>query len=202
MPNYSVMEAHGYDMDDEQDQTLDTDDVLDDLEGSADADGTNDAPPSTDNDSAEAESKRIRDLTSLWQKAEARAKKAEAAAARAQGRGMQTKGRTASAEIDEFAAFAREDARLRLHRSDPRFEKYGIEPTAISGTTLEEMKASFDAQRKVVDGLESRIRNEVLREHGFDLDVGGSNTESALPDFGSMSPEDFAKFVERRDGLL
>lgn len=187
-------------MDDEQDLTLDNEDGLDDLEGSAGADGTDDAPPSTDNDNSEAESKRIADLMSKWQRAEARAKKAEAALTKRSG--TQTKGRTASAEIDEFAAFAREDARLRLHRSDPRFEKYGIEPTAISGNTLEEMKASFDAQRKVVDGLESRIRNEVLREHGFDLDVGGSNSESALPDFGSMSPEDFAKFVERRDGLL
>lgn len=188
---------------DEQEFDLDNGEELDDLEESGATDeGGEDAPPTTDNDNSESESKRIADLMSKWQKAEARAQKAEAALGKKSG--GQTKGKKASTDfMSEFEAFAREDARARLFNSDPRFAKYGLEPSVIAGESIEDMQASAQRQIKMLDSLESRIRNEVLTEHGLDAGVSGAGKGggSSLPDFGSMSDEDFEKLIQRRSAF-
>lgn len=188
----------------EQDQTqLDNEDALDDLEESAGRASADAAPPATDNDGSDTESKRINDLMSKWQASEA-----ENARLKAQldgGDAQPTKGkrqRRQSEDQDQFMEFAREQARNTLFGSDPRLAKYGVAPDAITGTTPEEMRESFSRQQKLIDSLESKIRNEVLQQHGLDLGVAGGGRQENTPDFGKMSQDEFIKYIERRDGLL
>lgn len=186
-----------------QEGNLDNGEELDDLgESAATGEGGEDAPPATDNDNSDAESKRVADLMSKWQKAEARAQKAEAALNKTGGK--QTKGKKSQSDfLSEFEQFAREDARQRLFNGDPRFAKYGLEADVIRGESFEEMRASAAAQAKMLDSLESRIRNEVLAEHGLEAGISGASAgrESNLPDFGSMSEEDFEKFIQKRSAF-
>lgn len=181
------------DLGEDNEQDLDTDSQESD---GADDTAADDAPPASQ-DSSDTESKRIRDLTSKWQKAEAARAKAEAALAKSRSKQEPAQ---SNAQADEFMDFAKEHARNTLYASDPRFSKYGIGVEDITGDTPAQMQASVARQRKMIDTLESAIRNEVMLEHGLDADVTSTSTNS-IPDIGGMSQEDFQKLMRRRDSL-
>ena len=185
-------------MDNEQENDfLDNEEELDDLGESAGAESTDDAPPATDNDGSETESKRIRDLMSRADKAEARANQLEA---QLKGKGS-TKRSKDKAETDEFMELVREQSRNQLFSSDPRLAEYGLKPSVIAGNTPEEMRASFDQYKSLLDAIVSKVRNQVLVEHGLDAGVTGSGKGQELPDFSAMPAKDFKALMDRRSNF-
>lgn len=192
---------------DDEDQDL-TNEDLDEEEESQDSDSGSDnsAPPDDEGSDSKGEKGRVDDLMSKWQKAEARAKKAEAALASAKAPADVKQGDKAAdggdAGSNEFLDFQRQSARENLFNQDPRFKEYGLSIDDISGNTLAEMKASAKAQRALIDGIETRARNKVLREHGLDAEVATGAASEKTPSFSEMSQEEFEKFMKQRDSLL
>lgn len=183
----------------DEDKDLDKD-LDEDLEDNTDDSGSDDSAPPDDQKPEDNSGKRINDLMSRAQKAEARAAKAEAALAKAAGESKGDQGGdVAGGEPNEFVQFARENARNTLFASDPRLADYGLTADAISGETVAEMRASLVAQKKLIDGIESAARNKILREHGLDPEVSTGAASEKTPDFASMSNEEFRKFLEERD---
>lgn len=185
--------------DEDKDLGLDEDEGTD----AADSGSDNSAPPADAKPEDNSE-KRINDLMSMAQKAEARAAKAEAALKAAQSGEQAPKdkdvaGAKPASGGDDFVEFARENARNTLFGSDPRLAEYGLTAESIGGETVAEMRASLAAQKKLIDGIESAARNKILREHGLDPEVStGAATEGAK-DFAAMSNEEFKKFLAERD---
>lgn len=186
----------------DEDKDLDKD-LDEDLDADTDDSGSDNSAPPDDKDPKDNSEKRINDLMSRAQKAEARAKKAEdALAAKAPASGSNQgddKADSGNRPGDDFVDFARENARTTLFNSEPRFAAYGLKAEAISGTTVKEMRASFEAQKKLIDGIESAARQKVLREHGLDPEVSTGSASEKSPDFASMSQEEFEKFLGSRD---
>lgn len=186
------------------------DDELQDGQLDADGDqgdsgsGSDDSAPPADSPAPKDESKRIKDLMSKWQAAEARANRLQAQLAGAgAGQGDQggepQGGDDAAGDASEFVEFARENTRTMLFASDPRLADYGLTAEDIAGTTLAEMRASMTKHLKLIGGIEGKARNKILAEAGLDPDVAtGASTEQA-PSFSTMSDADFAKFLEQRD---
>lgn len=178
---------------------LDNDSALDGDSGS-----DNSAPPKgapADKDSGD---KRVNDLMSKWQAEQARANKLEQELAAARGQQPAPKpdgdkpadgGNQASAE---FIDFVREDARRRIFESEPKLAVAGLDASAITGSTLEEMKASLKRTKSLVDGMESRVRGAVLKEHGLDPEVV-AGTHEKVSSIASMTDAEFAKFLAERD---
>lgn len=157
------------------------------------------APPDTGSPEG-SDSKRINDLMSNWQKAEARAQKAEAllasqAAAAPGSRG--DRGQPAK-PVDEWLEYNRRLVRESLYTREPRFERYGIGPDSIEGATPAEMQASFDRQKALVEKIETKARNDALAEHGLVPELAGGLGGSEPADFASMSTDEFEKFVARQ----
>lgn len=186
----------------DEDKDLDKD-LDEDLEEDTDDSGSDNSAPPDDAEPKDNSGKRINDLMSRAQKAEARAAKAEAAlkAAKGESKDDQSDGEADSkAPVrDEFVEFARENARSTLFGSDPRLAAYGLTAEAIVGNTISEMQASLKAQKKLIDGIESAARQSVLREHGLDPEVSTGAASEKAPDFASMSQEEFEKFLNKRD---
>lgn len=177
------------------------DDQLEDDGGQEDApSGSDNSAPPKDESAPKDEGKRVNDLMSKWQQAEARARKAEAALAARDGtQADEPQGDTTNDRVNEFEVFARENARQTLYGSNPLFAQAGLEVDDIAGETLAEMRASAKKHLKILQGMEGRLRNKILAEHGLDPEVAtGAGTES-VPSFSSMSDEEFAKFMAARD---
>jgi hypothetical protein len=183
-------------MADTEDFELDNEEELEPDASESDAGETSEDAPQGKPEGSEAESKRISDLMSKWQKADAENARLKAELAKAAK--PKTPTNRSEPQGDEFMEFAREHARNTLFASDPRLAKYGVDVNAIQGDTPAEMRASLEQQRKLIDSLESRIRNEVLAEHGLDAEVASGSGSKGLPDIGAMSDEEFNKLMERR----
>lgn len=160
----------------------------------------------TDEGSAQEDprDKRIKDLMSKWQKAEARARKAEAAASGPKSGETASDARPAEApslpsEVAAWVEAAREAAVERIYESDTRFAEYGIDRTDLDGATPAEVRANAERLRKLIDGLEGKVRNRVLSEHGFAPEIGG---ESRVPkkSFADMTKEEFDAEIARALG--
>ncbi len=187
---------------------MEDDELQDDqADGTGSDDGTqsgsdNSAPPAGE-PPAKDDSKRISDLMSKWQAEEARANKLEAALAAATGGqppAPQDDGAQGDAALDEFREFARENARNTLFSSNPQLAAAGLTAEDITGSTLAEMQASLAKHQKTISGLEGRLRNQILAEHGLSPEVAtGAGTEKA-PSFSTMTDKEFAEFLEKRAG--
>lgn len=169
------------------------------LEGDAgsQADGDQSGSPS-DNTSASDSDKRYNDLMSKWQKAEARAKKLEEAikgkdgSAQTPANGLSIKDDPKlKAWLDEAAA----DVAERAYRSDPRFEQYGISASEFRGESPEQIRAKVKQTRDLIDKMETRIRNELLAEHGLSPDVGSTRPAPAKS-FDQMSSKEFNDYMK------
>lgn len=187
---------------DEEDKDLDQS-----LDGDADLDGDsgsdNSAPQGGAAAGGDRGDKRVNDLMSKWQAEQARANRLQA---QLDARGT---GQPAEAQKDapadgsaqagnEFLEFAREDARRRIFEQDARFSAYGLDASAIGGSTLDEMKESFKRQKALIDGIESRARAAVLTEHGLDPEVVAGSHEKAKG-IADLSDKDFDAFLAERD---
>lgn len=172
--------------------------LTDDLDDAPDdGDAGNSAPPAGAAAPDPKLQKRINDLTSKWQAAEAKANALEAEK-KAAGPGGVTptapKPAEQSAEAQAWFELAKENAIDAIYASDPRFKAYGIEKAQLAGRTPAEVQANADKLRKVIAGVESKVRNATLKEHGFAPELGGE-TRGTPKDYATMSTEEFEKVV-------
>ncbi len=185
---------------DDFDSTVE-DGLEDDIEGTLDgdagsqADGDQSGSPSGDTSASDSD-KRYNDLMSKWQKAEARAKKLEDTL-RAKDGSAQTSQSTVPVDpklkawLDEAVA----DVAERAYRSDPRFEQYGISASEFRGDSPEEIRGKVKQTRELIDKMETRIRNEILSEHGLAPEV--SSTRISPPkSFAQMSSKEFNDYLK------
>lgn len=190
---------------------MDEDELQDDLhDGDEDNEDNgsgsdNSAPPSTSSDS-KPDGKRVNDLMSKWQSSEAEKAKLQARLDELEGQktgngGDQSAKQEPSAEINEFLDLARSQARQTLYASDPRLARYGIEVTAIEGTTAKEMQDSLAKVKALLDKVEGSARTSALREHGLSPEIGGGGSEKPL-DFSSMSDKEILEAGDRVLGRL
>lgn len=171
------------------------DDLLDD---DLDLKYTEDDESDDESEDDDKEKKRLRDLQSKADKETARANKAEAALKALQAGGTkQDDGRpkgSVDPEVQKWLSVAKESARTRLYESEPRFKEYGLAPSLISGDSPDDMEASFTQLKRLVGKVESRVRDAVLKEHGFaEAPRGGTSTPKR--DYANMSKDDFEKVV-------
>lgn len=161
-------------------------------------------PPAPQDDASGAgtpDSKRISDLMSKWQSAEAKATRLENELARRKtaGTGDRNSGGPTAKPGDEWLDFQRTMVRDSLFNSDPRLKTYGIDAAAIGGATPQEMKANFDRQVALIDKIETAARDVVLREHGLVPEiVAGTAEREDAPDFSRMSKKEFEEYLAQR----
>lgn len=182
-------------MDPDEDLDLDEQDQDDDT-GSPDAGDGSGAPPAGNAGPKKSnEAKRIEDLMSKWQTAEA-----ENARLKSQLEGKGPQGEPGGEQIPEavrqWMNAAKDAARDRFFNSDPRFAEYGIDLSLIEGEDPDAMKASAARIKSLIDAVESKARERVLRDHGIEADVQGSAPAPKV-DFATMDDETFDKYVGR-----
>ena len=182
---------------DEQELDNDLDlEGIDESDGSDDTgDGADGAPQDDSGDEPKGEAKRIRDLMSRAQKAEAEVARLK----KAPQQKPKPRDRQAGETADEYTEFAREHTRQMLFDSDPRLAQAGLTLEDIAGKSVAEMKASFEAKRKLIDGLQATIRQQVLEEHGLVPDFGGgAGRDADIEALVNGSDEDFDKLLAKR----
>lgn len=178
------------------------------------ADGAAAAPPAAGSPSEAKNSKRINDLMSRAQKAEAQAAKFEkqlkAVRGAADGAAAAVpvpeseKAPEVPVEVRRWLDAAKGGVVDRLYGSDPRFATYGIDKAAIGGDTPEAVAEAVKQLSALIDKVETRVRNDTLAEHGMNPAPGGGGA-AAGPNVGAMSDEEFEKFLAKhssRSGVL
>lgn len=184
-------------------------DMFSDLDGDA---GGDDSGSTTGGDDAASappkdESKRINDLMSRAQKAEARADKAEKAleASAAKDQGQRSEGQAPAKDGDadptreEWISAQREFLRERALNSDARFEEYGIGLDDLTGDTPAEIKASVKRFQTLIDAVETKARTRLLQEYGLNPEIAGQAMDPKV-DIDGMSESDFNKLVDKARG--
>ena len=179
----------------------DTDTTDLNLEGEGEEDTEQDDEESTDEESKAPkvdEDKRVTDLQSKADKAEARANKAEAALAKALTSGEGSEG----SKDPERAALLEELRETSLDAVYGEFEQlrqYGIDRALIEGKTRAEMRESATSLVGLIKSVVTKARNQALKEAGVTAEPAGS-TRTPPKDFGAMSAEEFEKFRAERKG--
>lgn len=140
-----------------------------------------------------AEDKRIRDLQARADKETARANKAEALLA---SRGESGADGSNDPERAALVTELREASLDAVYGEFAELKEYGIDRALIEGATRAQMRESATSLVGLVKGVETKVRNKVLREHGIKAEPAGS-ARSAPKDYGSMSDEDFEKELAR-----
>lgn len=178
-----------------------TDDLFSDDYDDTDTESESEDTESTDDtasgDSAsedEAVAKRIRELQSKADKAEARANKLAKELSKgntSSAKGDETPDGTPP-EVKEWLETTQTNFRDDLYKEDPRFAKFDLDPSLISGTTPSELRASQKQLVEFVDKLEGQIRDAVLVEHGFKPEPKASERQ-APTNYATMTSEEFAK---------
>ncbi len=166
------------------------------LDGEADAgtetEGDEPAGETPEADKAK-EDKRISDLQSKADKAEARANKAEAALAKTVSRGDGEAPKVQSDPEREALMSELRDASLdAVFAEFAELKDYGVDRSLIEGRTRAEMREAATALVGLVKSVETKARNRVLKEHGIKAEPAGA-TRQPPKDFASMSNEDFEK---------
>jgi hypothetical protein len=156
------------------------------------------APPAKGDAPAAAESKRVNDLMSKWQKEQERNKRLAAELDELKGKATQD-GAPAPAPDPEREAWLeaqRDFARERGLNTDPRLAEYGLTSDDITGTTPTEIKASVKRWTDVINAIETKARNRVLAEHGLAPEVSGGEPAQKL-DIAAMNDDDFENLIRR-----
>lgn len=135
--------------------------------------------------------KRIKDLQSKADAAEARANKAEKLLqSSGAGKGSGAGDPATQALMQEL----REASLDAIYGENPVLKQYGIERSLIEGSTRGEMRQSADAVVGLIKSVSTKVRNETLAEHGISAPASGA-TRKAPVDYGSMSDADFDKLL-------
>lgn len=162
--------------------------------GTADDDVSSGSEESTSGASDGGEAKRVNDLMSKWQRAEAQNEKLQKRLD-----ALEAKGTTKSDAPNDWVEVVRSTARDQIYGSDPRLKTYGIKPEAIDGNTPAEMRASFEGLKSLVDRIETDASNAALKKAGLTASQTGGTAEKVrdVPD----SDEDFEKLVQATKDL-
>ena len=178
-------------LDDEEEDTSEDEESSE--SGAADSQGSG-------SESSEDVEKRIRDLQSKADKAEARANKLQKQIE------AQTKSQKAAKdgnadgvvppEVQKWLDTAKERATEAAFESDERFKKYKVSPEFIQGDSPDELRQRAKAFADLLTEIEGQARNDVLVEHGYRPEPATS--ERADPkNYRTMSTEEFNKEVDR-----
>lgn len=136
---------------------------------------------------APVDDKRVNDLMSKWQKAEARARKAEAALVGGSD--------TASAG-DPWVAAARDLVIDQVYGSDPRYGKYGIQRDFFAGGDPSMIKAASKELSALLDGIEASAVEKARAEVGYVPELGGGPVREKV-DFDAMTSEQFEALIAK-----
>lgn len=135
--------------------------------------------------------KRLSDLQSKADKAEARANKLEKALADAgKGSGSGTNDPATEALMQEL----REASLDAVYGEFPELKKFSIDRSLIEGSTRAAMRESATSIVALVKNVSTQARNETLAEHGIKAEPAGA-TRSKPQDYASMSDEEFDKLL-------
>lgn len=187
--NLDVLDDELEDDEEAEDEEESVDESLGDLSDDDDAD--EDAPPKK----ADKSEKRIRDLQAKADKAEAELNKM-----RKQAKDGGTEGAKArDPEVERWMKQAQEATRERIYELDPQLKLMKVPPTAITGETPEEMRASAKDLSRLIARISTQVRNQVLQEHGFSAPPRGERAEPAR-NYESMAQEEFDKIVKKNLG--
>lgn len=190
------------DLDEElEDEEVENEDVEDeDLDEDSDPDGDEDEdeePASESKKQTDKSAKRIRDLQSAKDKAEAELKRLKRELA--SGKDRREK-RELDPEVQQWMEVAKDTTRQRLFEADPRLKDSGLTAAAITGDTPDEMRRSARALTKMLDKVETRTRNRLLQEHGIEPSQSDAGRPPAR-DYASMSKEEFERIVAEARGM-
>lgn len=184
----------------EDDQRDELDELEDeDLEQAGDEESAEDSESDdTETDGEEdsdskGESKRINDLMSRAQKAEARAAKAEKALAKMRGEGE------ADPATQRLMSELREAGLDAVFGEHPELREYGIKRDLIEGTTRAELRESAKALVSLIKTVSTKARNKALADAGVEAEPQSGQRRPAV-DYGAMSDEDFQKELKRLSG--
>lgn len=168
---------------------------LDESEGEESEEGSEE---STEEEKPKAEGvdKRIRDLQAKADAAEARANKLEKLAAKAAGSDESDSTGSNDPERAALVQELREASLDAVYGEFGELKEYGIDRALIEGTTRAQMRESAAQLVGLVKGIETKVRNRVLREHGIKAEPGGTNRQPPK-NWADMSSEDFQKELER-----
>lgn len=173
----------------------DTDDLLEGEETEETEESTEESIEETEGSTEDADksTKRISDLQSKADKAEARANKAEAAlkalnAGKGEDAGTDPATKALMAEVRESALDA-------VFGENPILKQYGIDRSLIEGGTRAEVRAAAAEVVGLIKSVSTKVRNEVLAEHGLKAEPAGS-TRKPPADYSSMSEADFEKLLD------
>lgn len=154
---------------------------------------TEETEESTEGIAPNKSEKRIRDLQSKADAAEARANKAEAALrAGSADKGEGVRGDPATQALMSELREASLDA---IYGEYPVLKQYGVERSLIEGGTRTEMREAATSVSNFIKTLSTKVRNEVLSEHGLKAEPAGS-TRKAPVDYASMTDEAFTKLLD------
>lgn len=170
-------------------------DVLDsDGEDGAGADSSGVKPPTEPDQKAPEDSKdkRISDLMSKWQSAEAKAAKLEKASKAAEGKGVKDQS-ALSPEVQQWIELARGQARDQVYASDSRFSDFGLDRNSIVGDSPAELAESAKKMSSLFDQIETKMRESILKKHGLSPELKPSPRDSKAKSFGDMTSEEFEK---------
>ena len=136
--------------------------------------------------------KRLSDLQSKADKAEARANRLEKALADAgKGSGSGANDPATEALLQEL----REASLDAVYGEFPELKKFSIERSLIEGSTRAQMRESATSVVALIKSVVTQARNDTLAEHGIKAEPAGA-TRSKPQDFGSMSDADFEKLLD------
>lgn len=180
--------ADGEDQNLEPDDDTQDDNIEDDAgDGSAEDDAASKAPKKSGD-------KRVDDLMSKWQAAEARASKAEKALkARSAGEGNAAGANDPA--VQALIADLRESNLDAVYASFPELSEFGIERSLIEGANRTEMRENAESLVALIKNVSTKARNKALADAGVDAELSGASRKPPV-DFGQMSDEDFVKLLD------
>jgi hypothetical protein len=167
----------------------DLEEVVDEEETEEPEEGTEETPPK---EPLKGEAKRLADLQSKADKAEARANKAEKALAAAQ----KASSNSGSADPQTLALMQelREASLDAVFGEYPELKEYGIDRSLIEGSNRAQMREAATSLVGLIKSVSTKTRNKVLQENGIKAEPAG-NTRKPPADYESMSDEDFEKLL-------
>ena len=162
---------------------------LEDEEGTESAETS--APPPVDKSE-----KRINDLMSKWQKAEARAVAAEARLSVVESPPDDDEEEEASpSEPSGWLRVARENAISQVYKADPRFERYGITQEFFDGADPDSLRDVASELSALINTVEARMRDDMRAEYGFVPELGGAPVSERPRDFARMPADEFEALI-------
>lgn len=177
------------------DETEEQDLDLDEEEETED-ESTEESGEESTEDTKGAEGKRVRDLQSKADKAEARANKAEAALAKALKRDEGEPAGSKDPEREALMAELRETSLDAVYAEFDLLRSYNIDRSLIEGGTRAEMREAATQLVGLIKSVETKARNRVLKDHGIVAESSGA-TRTPPKNFNEMNPEDFEKEITR-----